>query len=77
MTDPINAEKHPFTEELKQLMVKHDVIGITIFQLPNASDSPAGYHTFTRGHFYETAKLVSNHVHDIKEKMMHDLRGLM
>lgn len=67
-------EEHPFTFALKELMLKHDVCGVMLYILPETSEK--GYHTFTRGHFYDNAKLVSDHVRAIKSQMSHDLEGL-
>ena len=66
----------PFQEKLTELMREHDVTGVMVYVLPNSSDKPT-YHTLGRGHFYDNAKLISLFVRDVKERMMHDLDGLM
>lgn len=79
--DAINADKatpestHPFVEKVKSLMSEHNVKGVMLFVLPEDSDK--GYHTFSRGHFYDNAKLLSEHIKEIKSRMAHDLEGLI
>ena len=73
-----NNAEHPFTQELRALMLKHDVLGITVYVLPeDLEKSKPSYNTFSRGHFYDTAQLISNYVKDIKAKLMQDFDGLM
>lgn len=69
------SNEHPFTTALKELMLKHDVCGVMLYVLPETSEK--GYHTFTRGHFYDNAKLLSDHVRSVKSQMSHDLEGLV
>lgn len=75
---PLEGSTDPFSQELKALMDKHDVMGIAIYVLPESLEKTApSYHALGKGHFYDTARLISTYVRDMKRKLMDDLDGLM
>ncbi len=76
---PADKPQHPFAEKLRGLMKEYNITGVMLYVLPEDLTQTGGpaYHVARLGHFYDTAQLVSLHVREIKEKMMHDFDGLM
>lgn len=74
-TPPADIE---FTEKLGKLLEEFDINGVLIYQLPedNTGEKPM-FHSLSRGHFYDTTRLVSSYVKEVKQKFMNDLDGLM